>query len=111
MPRSTSGPTATLLFALGLAAGLCSLFAGDIRLDGDRLRLGNARFEVRGVGYGAESGPSQGCAIARDLPLAATMGANTVRTYKQVPAGDQTLTSVLETTGLYWLADFPLDSF
>ncbi len=68
---------------------------------------------VRGVaypGYGRAL-PEAACLYARDLPLIALMGANTVRTYGLVPERGRTFTAVLESTGLDWLAGFPLDSF
>jgi uncharacterized protein (TIGR03437 family) len=39
------------------------------------------------------------------------MGANTVRTYSLLPEGDTAFVPLLETTGLYWLAGFPLDPY
>ncbi len=68
---------------------------------------------VRGVAYPARSAslPAATCLYARDLPLIALMGANTIRTYGMVPENDRTFTAVLESTGLNWLAGFPLDSF
>lgn len=72
------------------------------------LMLGARRFVVRGLGYRDPRAP---CLYARDLPLMAAMGANTVRTYDLAPEADKTFASVLESTGLYWLADFPLDPY
>src|SRR5512138_1006451 len=107
MHRTSFGLVASLVFALVLSPGSSYLFAGDVRLKAGKLMLAGEPFDVRGVGYSIETG----CGFARDLPLAATMGANTVRTYRLLPDGESSLASLLETTGLYWLADFPLDSF
>ncbi|MFB3777988.1 MAG: interleukin-like EMT inducer domain-containing protein [Bryobacteraceae bacterium] len=82
-----------------------------------KLVRGDSEFLVRGVGYAPfPTGWREGdavppCVFARDLPLMAAMGANTVRTYTLLPEDDTVFVSLLETTGLYWLAGFPLDSF
>lgn len=55
--------------------------------------------------------PGLPCLYARDLPLIALMGANTVRTYGLLPEGDRTFLAVLESTNLNWLAGFPLDAY
>ncbi len=55
--------------------------------------------------------PATPCLYARDLPLIALMGANTVRTYGLLPEGDRTFRAVLDSTDLRWLAGFPLDAF
>jgi len=97
-----------LTTALALIGALCSLFAGDMRLDNSGLRIGDTRFLVHGVGYMPMDGP---CGWARDLPLMAAMGANTVRTYQLLSGDDTTFTALLGTTGLHWLAGFPLEPY
>jgi hypothetical protein len=49
------------------------------------------------------------CLYARDLPLMAAAGANTVRTYGLLPEGDRVFQAVLESSGLNWVAGFPVD--
>jgi hypothetical protein len=68
---------------------------------------------VRGIAYPGRSTPvpEAACLYARDLPLIALTGANTVRTYGLIPGADRTFAAVLESTRLNWLAGFPLDSF
>lgn len=70
-------------------------------------------FRIRGVAYPGRNAPlpAVSCLYARDLPLIALMGANTVRTYGLVPENDRTFLPVLESSGLHWLAGFPLDEF
>ena len=100
-----------------LAGGLCLLCAERVRLEEGELRLGEHRFQVRGLQYapvpiGARAQDRvPPCLYARDLPLAAAMGANTVRTFRLLPEGDTTFVPLLETTGLYWLAGFPLEPY
>jgi hypothetical protein len=68
---------------------------------------------IRGVAYPGRSAalPDTPCLYARDLPLIALMGANTVRTYGLLPDTDRTFLAVLDSTGLGWIAGFPLDRF
>jgi len=74
---------------------------------------------VRGVAYpriasmadSAPALPAKSCFYARDLSLIAATGANTVQTYDLIPEKDHLFTAVLESTGLYWLAGFPLEPF
>jgi uncharacterized protein (TIGR03437 family) len=79
--------------------------------------MGEQQFALRAVGYspaplGARpADPVPSCVYARDLPLIAAMGANTVRTYQTLPAGDTTFEAVLATTGLHWLAGFSLEPY
>ncbi len=61
---------------------------------------------VRAVGYELGEAP---CLYARDLPLIASMGASTVRTYGALPEGDRVFQAVLESTGLEWVAGFRVD--
>ncbi len=94
-----------LIAALALAGAGCAatLEDGSFRVDG-------RRFVIRGVAY--PNAAVTPCAYARDLPLIARMGANTIRTYGLIPPDrEKTFASLLETSGLYWLAGFPLDGF
>jgi uncharacterized protein (TIGR03437 family) len=106
---------ATRAAALGAAACSSTVYAGDVRLDGRAFLWEGRRVMLKGVGYaplavGAQpSDAVSPCVYARDLPLIAAMGANTVRTWTALPAGDTTFVAVLGTTGLNWLAGFPLD--
>ena len=76
-------------------------------------------FVVRGVAYGnvpigaswADTMAASECLYARDLPLIAGAGANTVRTLSLVPAGSRSFSQALASNNLYWLAGFPLDRF
>ena len=106
---------------LCLLAAACGA-AGDaarVRLQGSSLRIGQEPFCVRGVVYsnaaiGERAGPTMAaapCRWARDLPLIAALGANTVRTRSLLPGDDSMFLSLLESTGLYWLAGFPLEPF
>ena len=105
--------TSTLL----LAGSLCLLCAERVRLEAGELRLGERRFQVRGLHYAPSPIGARAqdrvppCLYARDLPLAAAMGANTVRTFRRLPEGDTTFVPLLATTGLYWLAGFPLEPY
>ena len=76
-------------------------------------------FSIRGVVYTpvpvgqTPSDPANlsGCLYARDFPLIAGLGANTVRVLNRVDPGDDAFSAALETNDLYWLAGFPLDTF
>jgi uncharacterized protein (TIGR03437 family) len=106
-----------LTAALLLSGALCLLCAERVRVEENELRLGERRFQIRGLHYapvpiGARAQDRvPPCLYARDLPLAAAMGANTVRTFRLLPEGDTTFVPLLETTGLYWLAGFPLEPY
>ncbi|MBM3747468.1 MAG: hypothetical protein FJW34_16910 [Acidobacteria bacterium] len=119
MRRSTAR-TLVVSWLLGGGAGgavLCA--AARITLADGHFVLGDARFVVRGVAYSnAAIGESAGynlaassCRYARDLPLMAALGANTVRTYALLHENARPFLELLETTGLYWLAGFPLEPF
>ncbi len=105
--------------ALLLPAGPPAAAGDHPRLEDGVLRIGTQALLIRGVNYsnaavGERGGAvyaGQPCRFARDLPLIAAMGANTVRTRALIPEGDSTFVSVLETAGLYWIADFPLDPY
>ena len=96
---------------------LCPLFSGELRLEQGELRLEGSRAVIRGVAYdplplgGRLDSAAPPCVYARDLPLMAAMGANTVRTVKELDGDGESFRSLLETTGLYWLAGFPLDAY
>ncbi|HYM10295.1 MAG TPA: hypothetical protein VEU62_06170, partial [Bryobacterales bacterium] len=74
---------------------------------------------MRGVAYsptpiGQTPGPLlqfSDCLYNRDLPLIAMAGANAVRTYGRIPAGERALWQALEKNNLYLLAGFPLDPY
>jgi uncharacterized protein (TIGR03437 family) len=106
-----------LISTLLLTGGLSLVCAQRVRIEEGELRLGEKRFQIRGLHYapvpiGARAQDRvPPCLYARDLPLAAAMGANTVRTFHLLPEGDTTFVPLLETTGLRWLAGFPLDSY
>jgi uncharacterized protein (TIGR03437 family) len=51
------------------------------------------------------------CLYNRDFPLISIAGANTVRTYGRIGAGERTLWQALERNNLYLLAGFPLDPY
>ena len=84
-----------------------------------QLRRDDEVFVVRGVVYSSvpirrawsDTMTAAGCRYARDFPLIAALGANTIRTLAMVPAGDRHFQTLLADNGLYWLAGFPLDRF
>ena len=84
-----------------------------------QLFLEDERFLIRGVVYGNtpigarwSDGPEPaGCLYARDFPLIAGMGANTLRTRAIVSPEDSAFRRSLADARLYWLAGFPLDRF
>ena len=84
-----------------------------------RLFLGDAPFFVQGVVYSnvpigrrwTATFAASSCLYPRDFPLIQALGANTIRTLAMVPAGDRAFAATLQTSGLYWLAGFPLDRF
>lgn len=84
-----------------------------------RLLLDGGPLVVRGVVYSnvpiggvwADSIEPSECLYARDFPLIAGLGANTVRTLALVPPGSRAFSQALAANDLYWLAGFPLDRF
>ena len=92
---------------------------GGVEISESRLFVDGAAFPVRGVVYsstpvgqvGFAVFDDAGCLYARDLPLIAAMGANTVRTTALVRPDDRAFRVVLEGTGLHWLAGFPLEPY
>ncbi|MGE5646389.1 MAG: hypothetical protein ACM336_11420 [Acidobacteriota bacterium] len=82
-----------------LLAAADALFAGQTR--------------IRAIDYPARAAamPAMPCEYARDLPLIALMGANTVRTYGLLPEGHGAFLRVLDSTRLNWLAGFPVEDF
>ncbi len=107
----------TVALALFAVAGTCG--ADRITLADGQLVEGSRRFLVRGVAYsnaaigeaGGDRLAASPCRWARDLPLLAATGANTVRTYARLPDGAAPFLNLLESTGLYWLAGFPLEPY
>jgi uncharacterized protein (TIGR03437 family) len=103
-----------LLLAFSPAAAKSQFSIEDSRL----LRDGRP-FIVRGVVYSnvpigavwADSIEASECLYARDFPLIAGLGANTVRTLALVPPGSHAFSQALAANDLYWLAGFPLDRF
>lgn len=93
--------------------------AGGVKIRESRLFVDGAALTVRGVAYsptpigrdGTGTLASAGCLYARDFPLIAAMGANTVRTTGLVRPDDRAFGALLDRTGLYWLAGFPLKGF
>ncbi len=111
--------TMPILLILGHIVAAGSLRAGSIRLESGRLWAGDRQFVVRGIAYSnvpigrrpADALPAAACLWARDLPLVAAAGANTVRTYGLLPADAGMFLELLASNDLYWLADFPLDRY
>lgn len=97
------------LLALAALCGAAIQAAPGVAVGKSGLVVDGRRLMVRGVGYG-NAGVAP-CLYARDLPLIAASGANTVRTLAVVPEGDKHFPAILESSGLYWLADFPLDGY
>lgn len=94
-------------FLVTFAGGMAFLLAAaGVLPASDSARIRAIDYPARGAAM-----PTMPCQYARDLPLIALMGANTVRTYGLLPEGDRTFLSVLETSGLNWLAGFPVEDF
>ena len=110
---------ALILLLSGVLGGASLLAAPRIKLADGVLVLGSERFVVRGLVYSnAAIGELAGsrmaaspCRYARDLPLVAALGANTVRTPALLPEDDKSFVWLLESAGLYWLAGFPLEPY
>ena len=102
---------------------LCFLFpaAADagFQIQDNRLLLDGEPFPIRGVVYSnvpigegwSDETAASSCLYARDFPLIAGLGANTVRTLAMVRPGDRAFQNALDSSDLYWLAGFPLDRF
>ncbi len=102
---------------------LCFLFpaAADagFQIQDNRLLLDGEAFPIRGVVYSnvpigegwSDETAASSCLYARDFPLIAGLGANTVRTLSMVRPGDGAFQNALDSSNLYWLAGFPLDRF
>lgn len=92
---------------------------GGVTITDSRLFVDGAAFPVRGVMYSPTPVgqvrsavlEDAGCLYARDLPLIAAMGANTIRTTALVRPDDRAFRVVLASTGLHWLAGFPLEHY
>ena len=84
-----------------------------------QLFLGDDLFPIRGVVYSntpigsrwSDGTATLGCLYARDFPLIAGMGANTIRTEALISPEDDAFRRSLADADLYWLAAFPLDRF
>ena len=68
---------------------------------------GTAPQGLRTVGY---HNPSAPCLYARDLPLIALIGADTVVTRDLLPERETNFAALLESTGLRWIAEFHVDA-
>lgn len=100
---------ASSLLALAALCGAAIQAAPGAALYRGRLLMDGRPLAVRGVGY--ENAGVAPCLYARDLPLIAASGANTVRTLSAVAPADKHFTAILDSTGLYWISDFPLDPY
>ena len=84
-----------------------------------QLFLDDEPFLIRGVVYSNtpigvpwSDGPgTASCLYARDFPLIAGMGANTLRTQASISPEDGAFRRSLADADLHWLAGFPLDRF
>jgi hypothetical protein len=94
------------VLALAALYGAIAWSAPGPAVENGALMLDGRRLVVRGAGYAHV--PETPCLLARDLPLIASMGANTVRMAAPEPAADRYFLSILASTRLHWLADFPL---
>ncbi|MEX2302160.1 MAG: hypothetical protein WD733_14570, partial [Bryobacterales bacterium] len=88
-------------------------------MEDSRLLLDGGAFVVRGVAYSnvpiggswSDSSDASECLYARDFPLIAGLGANTVRTLALIPPRSRAFSQALAANDLYWLAGFPLERF
>ena len=105
----------TLLLAFLAASGVHAQFSiqdGFLATAGERFIVRGAAYSSRPIGFGRyDEAPAPGCRYARDLPLLAAAGANTVRTLELIDPEDGDFSAALDSAGLYWLADFPLDQY
>src|SRR5713226_545589 len=104
-----------------LAAAVLFAISGNAQFEirGSRLFLDGSPFTVRGVAYSptpiGQISPAllsySGCLYARDLPLMARAGINTVRVYGRIPPDERAFWQILESSCLYLLAGFPLEPY
>ncbi len=87
------------------AVAFAAAAPGRVVVERGGLRVGGRLLVLRGAGYDADVP----CALARDLPLLAGMGANVVRTPSVPPRAEQYFLPLLNSTGLYWISGFPVD--
>ena len=88
-----------------------SIRNGFLAADGDRFIVRGAAYSSQPIGFGrGDVAAGAGCRYARDLPLLAAAGANTIRTLMRIEPTDDEFAAALEAADLYWLADFPLDA-
>ncbi len=104
------------LFLVTLAASEAhaqfSIRDGFLAVDGERFIVRGAAYSSRPIGFGRyDSAPGGGCRYARDLPLLAAAGANTVRTVEVIAENDVDFRAALDAADLYWLADFSLEEY
>ncbi len=104
----------------GLLAVLFAISGkAQFEIRGSRLYVDGNAFPVHGISYSPTPiGQTAGdvlqvsdCLYARDFPLMALAGINTVRLYGRVPAGESVLWRELQDNQLYLLAGFPLDAY
>ena len=88
----------------------------QFEISGSQLLLAGEPFAVRGVVYanapigapGLATLGGSSCLYARDFPLIAGLGANTLRTRQRVSPGDRVFRRSLESADLYLIAGFPV---
>lgn len=110
------GTSIALLLFLALPY---SAARAQFSIEQNELRLNGNRFVVRGIGHSgvaigetwSETLGREECRLTRDYPLIVGTGANTVRTLRLVPPDSPVFPSLLDTTNLFWIADFPLTAY